>query len=125
MSSIEHIGTDRETECELYVLELATPDDLPRTFDTAGKYSTILIVWDATDVAADTISRFACHLIDAGGTDDIAERALSLERVAPTILRSRFCHTVRLIHKIVGVASATRGYQNALLSGTQAGSPCS
>ena len=66
-STIEHIGTDRETERELYVVELANPDDVPRTFDTAGKYSTVLIVWDATDVAADTISRFARHLIDTGG----------------------------------------------------------
>ena len=65
--SIEHIGTDRETERELYVLALTNPDDLPRTFDTAGKYSTVLIVWDATDVAVDTIFRLARHLIDGGG----------------------------------------------------------
>ena len=64
--NIEHIGTDRETERELYVLELATPDDLPRSFNTAGKYSTVLIVWDAADVGTDSIFQFARHLIDAG-----------------------------------------------------------
>ncbi len=63
---IEHIGTDKENGRELYVLELTAPDEIPQTFDTVGKYSTILIVWDGTDVSLDTISRLARRLIDAG-----------------------------------------------------------
>lgn len=66
MFHFDHVGTDRETERELYVLELAAPDELPRPLVFPSRYSTVLIVWDARGVSAGGISRFARDLIDAG-----------------------------------------------------------
>lgn len=65
--SIEHVGFDPDNERQLYVVEVANPEDLPRTFNFAGKFSTMLVVWDATAVPADVIRRCARQLIDAGG----------------------------------------------------------
>jgi len=67
MPIFQHIGTDREAERELYILDIATPDELPDSFTIASEYATVLIVWDATDVSNATISQFARKMIDAGG----------------------------------------------------------
>ncbi|MDA1015591.1 MAG: hypothetical protein O3A00_14205 [Planctomycetota bacterium] len=68
MTHIEHIGTDHEkTGRELYVLDLLDADAVPSTFNTAGKYATILIAWDATNASPDAISSLARQLINAGG----------------------------------------------------------
>lgn len=67
MAKLEHVGTNRENERELYVLEVADPEELPLALPTVGKYSVILIVWDAMAVADQTIGCFARRLIDAGG----------------------------------------------------------
>ena len=67
MHEMEHIGTEVVTERELYMLEIPTLADLPQALDTAGKYSVILTVSDATDFATGEVFRFARTLIDAGG----------------------------------------------------------
>ena len=67
MTCTEHIGINPTTKLELSVLELTSVESLPSALNTAGKFATILIAWDATDVSTDTISSFARRLIDAGG----------------------------------------------------------
>lgn len=66
MHKVEHIGTDRETERELYLLDLSSPDDFPTSLNTCGKYSTVLLAWDATNVEAAQIASLAQRLIEAG-----------------------------------------------------------
>lgn len=63
---LEHIGTDRETARELYLLDLTCPGDLPSALITCGKYSTVLVAWDVTNVRSGTIATFAQRLIEAG-----------------------------------------------------------
>ncbi|TXT35524.1 MAG: hypothetical protein FD138_1321 [Planctomycetota bacterium] len=62
-----HVGTDLENDRELYLIELAHPDELPGTIDIAGKHFVALIVWDATSVPATSIARLARRLINLGG----------------------------------------------------------
>ena len=62
-----HVGTDRENNRDLYVVEISKPEDIPQPFAKTGKFFTALIVWNAGGVEVETISKLAKRLIDAGG----------------------------------------------------------
>jgi hypothetical protein len=66
MPDAEHLGTDSVTERELFALELESPEALPATLGLSSPRFACLVAWDARDVEAARIARFARKLIDAG-----------------------------------------------------------
>jgi hypothetical protein len=68
MSNLETCAYDSLMERSLFLLELATPDELPRHIDVGSKYFGTLIAWDARGVPAEEVASLAEALMESGCT---------------------------------------------------------
>jgi hypothetical protein len=66
MSNLERCCYDALMERSLFMLELATPDQLPRHINVGSKHFGTLVAWDARTATHDEIASFVEKLIEAG-----------------------------------------------------------
>lgn len=66
MASLEHIGREPSSSHELYLVNAASPDEVPRSFNVAGPSFVCLLAWDADASSRESIVALAHRLIHAG-----------------------------------------------------------
>jgi len=63
---MKQVGHDEAWDRDLFVLDAASPDDLPISFSLPSPRFVCLIAWDATGATAAVIASLARRLLDAG-----------------------------------------------------------
>jgi hypothetical protein len=69
---IERVGFDQVWQRTLFVLDAATPADIPQHFSLSSEYFVCLLAWDARTASADEISAVAGSLLDGGAVYVVA-----------------------------------------------------
>ncbi len=85
MPLLEHIGTDFDDARELYVIDIASADNLPDVINFAGRFAVVLLVWNSSEISASTISKLVRKLIGAGGVYFWCVLAAQTHADSPTI----------------------------------------
>jgi len=63
---IERVGFDHTWQRELFVLDAATPADIPQHFSLSSEHFVCLLAWDAQIASTVEISAVARRLLDGG-----------------------------------------------------------